>query len=121
MRYSRTQALEYANSDFVKTARAKGASGWRVLVRHIFRVALVPLSTILIAEALALLFAGSFIIEAIFQIPGLGRLTLDAINQKDTPLVIGATLIPVFISIMGNLFQDLAYVLLDPRIDYGDR
>lgn len=121
MRYSRTQALEYANSDFVKTARAKGASGWRVLIRHIFRVALVPLSTILIAEALALLFAGSFIIEAIFQIPGLGRLTLEAINQKDTPLVIGATLIPVFISIMGNLFQDLAYVALDPRIDYGDR
>jgi peptide/nickel transport system permease protein len=121
MRYSRTQALEYANSDFVKTARAKGASGWRILIRHIFRVALVPLSTILIAEALALLFAGSFIIEAIFQIPGLGRLTLEAINQKDTQLVIAATLIPVFIAIVGNLLQDLAYVFLDPRIDYGDR
>lgn len=121
MRYSRTQALEYANSDFVKTARAKGASGWRVLIRHIFRVALVPLSTILIAQSLALLFAGSFIIEAIFQIPGLGRLTLEAINQKDTQLVIAATLIPVFIAIIGNLLQDLAYVFLDPRIDYGDR
>jgi len=121
MRYSRAQALEYANSEFVKAARAKGASMWRVLIWHIFRVALVPLSTILIVDVLAVLFAGSFIIEAIFQIPGLGRLTLNAINQKDTQLVIVTTLIPVFLAIIGNLLQDLAYVWLDPRIDYGDR
>jgi len=121
MRYSRAQAIEYARSAFVKTARAKGASEWRVLTRHILRVALVPLSTILIADVLVVLFAGSFIIETIFQIPGLGRLALEAIQQKDTPLVLATTLIPVFIAIMGNLFQDLAYVALDPRIDYGDR
>jgi peptide/nickel transport system permease protein len=121
MRYSRAQALEYANAEFVKAARAKGASMWRVLIRHIFRVALVPLSTILIVDILAVLFAGSFIIEQIFQIPGLGRLGLQAINQKDTQLVIAVTLIPVFLSIIGNLLQDLAYVWLDPRIDYGDR
>jgi peptide/nickel transport system permease protein len=121
MRYSRAQAIEYAEADFVKTARAKGASEWRVLTRHILRVALVPLSTILIVDVLAVLFAGSFIIETIFQIPGLGRLTLEAINQQDTPLVLATTLIPVFIAIIGNLLQDLAYVVLDPRIDYGDR
>ena len=121
MRYSRAQALEYANADFVKTARAKGASTWRVLVAHVLRVALVPLSTILIVDILAVLFAGSFIIEAIFQIPGLGRLQLEAITQKDTDLVAAVTLIPVFLAIVGNLIQDLAYVLLDPRIDYGDR
>jgi peptide/nickel transport system permease protein len=121
MRYSRAQAIEYARSAFVKTARAKGASEWRVLTRHILRVALVPLSTILIADVLVVLFAGSFIIEAIFQIPGLGRLALEAIEQKDTPLVLATTLIPVFIAIVGNLLQDLAYVALDPRIDYGDR
>jgi peptide/nickel transport system permease protein len=92
-----------------------------VLTRHILRVALVPLSTILIADVLVVLFAGSFIIEAIFQIPGLGRLALEAIEQKDTPLVLATTLIPVFIAIVGNLLQDLAYVALDPRIDYGDR
>jgi peptide/nickel transport system permease protein len=84
-------------------------------------VALVPLSTILIVDVLAVLFAGSFIIEAIFQIPGLGRLGLTAIQQQDTPLVLAITLIPVFIAIIGNLLQDLAYVALDPRIDYGDR
>jgi peptide/nickel transport system permease protein len=121
MRYSRAQAVEYARSAFVKTARAKGASEWRVLTRHILRVALVPLSTILIVDVLAVLFAGSFIIETIFQIPGLGRLGLTAISQKDTPLVLATTLIPVFIAIVGNLLQDLAYVVLDPRIDYGDR
>ncbi|MFB6119188.1 ABC transporter permease [Halosegnis sp.] len=121
MRYSRAQALEYANSDFVKTARSKGASMWRVLIAHVLRVALVPLSTILIVDILAVLFAGSFVIEAIFQIPGLGRLSLEAINQKDTQLVLGVTLIPVFLAIVGNLLQDLAYVVLDPRIDYGDR
>ena len=121
MRYSRAQAIEYARSAFVKTARAKGASDWRVLTRHVLRVALVPLSTILIADVLAVLFAGSFIIESIFQIPGLGRLALTAIEEKDTPLVLATTLIPVFIAIVGNLLQDLAYVALDPRIDYGDR
>ncbi|MFT4922754.1 MAG: peptide/nickel transport system permease protein [Haloarculaceae archaeon] len=121
MRYSRAQALEYAESAFVKTARAKGASEWRILTRHVLRVALVPLSTILIVDVLAVLFAGSFIIEAIFQIPGLGRLGLTAIQQQDTPLVLAITLIPVFIAIIGNLLQDLAYVALDPRIDYGDR
>ncbi|MFB6080083.1 MAG: ABC transporter permease [Haloferacaceae archaeon] len=121
MRYSRAQAVEYARSAFVKTARAKGASQWRVLTRHVLRVALVPLSTILIADVLAVLFAGSFIIETIFQIPGLGRLALTAISQKDTPLVLATTLVPVFIAIVGNLVQDLAYVVLDPRIDYGDR
>jgi peptide/nickel transport system permease protein len=121
MRYSRAQALEYANAEFVKTARAKGASMWRVLLRHILRVALVPLSTILIVDILAVLFAGSFVIEAIFQIPGLGRLALEAINQRDTDLVLATTLIPVFLAIVGNLLQDLAYVVLDPRIDYGDR
>jgi peptide/nickel transport system permease protein len=92
-----------------------------VLVRHVLRVALVPLSTILIVDILAVLFAGSFVIETVFQIPGLGRLALEAISQRDTDLVLATTLVPVFLAIVGNLLQDLAYVYLDPRIDYGDR
>ncbi|MDY6818665.1 MAG: ABC transporter permease [Halobacteriales archaeon] len=121
MRYSRAQALEYVNAEFVKTARAKGASDWRVLTRHILRVALVPLATILVADVLAIMFAGAVIAEVIFQIPGIGLLGYKAIIQQDTPLVLATTLIPVFIAIFGNLLQDLAYVWLDPRIDYGDR
>jgi peptide/nickel transport system permease protein len=57
----------------------------------------------------------------VFGIPGLGRLSLDAILNQDTALVLGTTLIPVFIAVIGNLLQDIAYVILDPRIDYGDR
>ena len=121
MRYSRAQALEYARAPFVKTARAKGASEWRILTRHVLRVALVPLSTILIVDVLAVLFAGSFIVEVIFGIPGLGVLALEAISRHDTPLVLATTLIPVFIAVVGNLLQDLAYLVLDPRIGYGDR
>ncbi|KAB1188860.1 MULTISPECIES: ABC transporter permease [Haloferax] len=121
MRYSRAEALEYVHADFVKTARAKGADDWRVLVRHIFRPALVPLMTILVADILGLLFAGAYITEVVFQIPGLGLLSYRAIIQQDTALVMATTLVPVFIAIVGNLVQDIAYTVLDPRIDYGDR
>jgi peptide/nickel transport system permease protein len=121
MRYSRAEALEYVTADFVKTARAKGASDWRVLLRHIFRPAMVPLMTIFIADILGLLFAGAYLTEVVFQIPGLALLSFRAIVQQDTPLVMATTLIPVFIAIVGNLLQDIAYTVLDPRIDYGDR
>lgn len=121
MRYSRAQALEHVNAEFVKVAKAKGAGEWRLVLKHIFRVALVPLSTYLVGQFLGLLWTGSIIIETIFQIPGIGLLTIKAITYGDTPLVMATTLIPVFLAIFGNLLQDLAYVVFDPRIDYGDR
>lgn len=121
MRYSRSQALEYAESQFVKAARAKGASEWRLLIKHILRVALIPLSTILVSDALALLWAGATLVEIVFQIPGIGLLGYKAIINQDTALIMGVTLIPIFIALLGNLLQDLAYIWLDPRIDYGDR
>lgn len=121
MRYARAEALEYVEAEFVKVARAKGAGDWTVLIKHILRVALIPLSTILVFDALALLWAGAFIVEYIFQIPGLGLLSYKAIISQDTALVLATTLIPVFIALIGNLLQDIAYVLLDPRISYGDR
>lgn len=121
MRYSRAEALEYVHAEFVKTARAKGAGGWRILLRHILRPAAVPLMTIFIADLLGLLFAGAYLTEVIFQIPGLALLSFNAIINQDTPLVMGTTLIPVLLVVIGNLLQDVAYTLLDPRIDYGDR
>ncbi|WP_049972609.1 ABC transporter permease [Haladaptatus cibarius] len=121
MRYSRSQALEYAESQFVKAARAKGAGEWHLLIKHILRVALIPLSTILVSDALALLWAGATLVEIVFQIPGIGLLGYKAIINQDTALIMGVTLIPVFLALIGNLLQDLAYVWLDPRIDYGDR
>ncbi|MFB6311761.1 MAG: ABC transporter permease [Salinirussus sp.] len=121
MRYSRAQALEYVGAEFVKTARAKGASENRILFRHILRPALAPLATILVADLLGILLAASFLIEVVFGIPGLGRLGFRAIIAQDTALVLGTSLIPIFLAVIGNLLQDIAYTVLDPRIDYGDR
>jgi peptide/nickel transport system permease protein len=121
MRYSRATAMEYVNAEFVKTARAKGASDWRVLIKHIFRPALIPLMTIFIAEILGLFFAGAYLVEVIFQIPGLAKLSYDALIAQDTPLFMGTSLIPILLLLLGNLLQDISYTVLDPRIDYGDR
>jgi len=120
-RYSRAEALEYVQATFTKTARAKGASERRILLRHVFRPAAVPLSTILVADLLGLFIASSYLVEVVFGIPGLGQLSFRAIQNQDTPLVLATTLIGVFIAIGGNLLQDIAYTVLDPRIDYGDR
>ena len=121
MRYARAEALEYVRAEFVKTAKAKGASNWRQLSRHILRPTLVPLSTLLVGDLLGLILASSYLVEVVFGIPGLGRLSLDAILNQDTALVLGTTFIPVIIAVIGNLLQDIAYTILDPRIDYGDR
>lgn len=121
MRYARAESLEYVHAEFVKTARAKGLSENEVTVRHIFRPAMVPLITILVGDILGLLFAGAYVIEYIFQIPGLGLISYNAIIQQDTPLVLATVLIPVFIAIIGNLIQDICYTMLDPRIEFGDR
>lgn len=121
MRYARAEALEYVRAEFVKTAKAKGASDRTILYKHIFRPAAVPLSTILVSDLLGIIFVGSYLIEVVFGIPGLGQLSFLAIIDQDTPLVMATVLIPAFIAIIGNLLQDIAYTILDPRIGYGDR
>lgn len=121
MRYSRAEALEYVRAEFVKTARAKGADETQILLRHILRPALVPLMTILIADMLGIFLAASYLVEVVFGIPGLGQLGYKAILAQDTALVLGTSLIGVFIAVVGNLLQDIAYTVLDPRIDFSDR
>ncbi|PSQ18925.1 ABC transporter permease [Halobacteriales archaeon QS_8_69_26] len=120
MRYARAYTLEYANAEFVKTARAKGANSIAV-TRHILRVALVPLSTILVFQLLSVFATGTVVIEFIFSIPGLGQVTYLSFVNQDTPVILGITVIGVFVALFGFLLQDIAYVYLDPRIDYGDR
>ncbi|MFB6106169.1 MAG: ABC transporter permease [Halobacteriaceae archaeon] len=119
-RYARAQATEYRDAGFVRGLRASGAGPltvyWRVL-----RVALVPLSTVFIAEAVALTVAGAFVVEYVFQIPGIGLLAWSAVRAGDTALVVATTLVPVLAGVLGNLAQDLAYVALDPRVADGDR
>lgn len=121
MRVTRNEAAEYLNTDFVKTARAKGADDQRILTRHILRPASVPMSTTFVGSMLALFIGSSYLVEVVFGIPGLGMLTLQAIESQDTPLVIGTSFIAIFIAVIGNLIQDIVYTLLDPRISYGDR
>ncbi len=122
MRYSRAEALEYVDAEFVKTAKAKGASSRSILYKHIFRPAAVPLSTLLVSDLLGIIFVASYLVEVVFAIPGLGYVSYDAlVNQQDTPLVLATVLIPAFLAIIGNLMQDIVYTILDPRIDYGDR
>lgn len=121
MRYSRAQALEQMNQEFVKVAKAKGASQFRLMIWHVLRMAAVPLSTSFVGRLLGIFFAGSVVIEQIFAIPGLGYMAYTAIVEQDTALILAVTLISVFLAIVGNLLEDLAYVFLDPRIDYSGR
>ena len=121
MRYCRAQALEQMNQEFVKVAKAKGADDYRLMIWHVLRMAAVPLSTSFVGQLLAIFWGGSVIIEQIFAIPGLGLLSFTALIEQDTPLILGTTVIGVILAILGNLLEDIAYVVLDPRIDYGDR
>jgi peptide/nickel transport system permease protein len=120
-RVSRNESAEYLNTDFVKTARAKGANSTRILTRHILRPASVPMSTTYVGTLLALFTGNSVLVEVVFSIPGLGRLLLQAALSQDTPLVLGTSFVFIFIAVVGNLLQDIVYTVLDPRIDYGDR
>ena len=121
MRVTRNESAEYLNTDFVKTARAKGAGNDRILTRHILRPASVPMSTTFVGSMLALFIGSSYLVEVVFGIPGLGMLTLQAIQSQDTALVLGTSFIGIFIAVIGNLIQDIVYTILDPRIDFGDR
>jgi len=121
MRVSRNESAEFMNADFMKTARAKGVSPLRAYALHVMRPTMVPLSTTMVGQLLALFVGSSLLVEVVFGIPGLGRLTYEAVLQQDTNLVLGATLVFTFVAVVGNLLQDLVYTVLDPRISYEDR
>ena len=121
MRVSRNESAEFQNSDFMKTAKAKGVSPLRAYAYHVMRPTLVPLSTTLVGQLLALFLGSSLLVEVVFGIPGLGRLTFDALVAQDTNLVLGSTLVFTFIAVVGNLVEDLVFTVLDPRISYDDR
>ncbi|SFR38714.1 MULTISPECIES: ABC transporter permease [Halorubrum] len=121
MRVSRNESAEFQNADFMKTAKAKGVSPLRAYAYHVMRPTLVPLSTTLVGQLLALFLGASLLVEVVFGIPGLGRLTYNALIQQDTNLVLGTTLFFTFVAVIGNLIEDLVFTVLDPRISYDDR
>ena len=117
MRYVRSSMLDVLGQDYVRTARAKGLAEVLVLRRHALRNALIPVVTLAGLQLPALL-AGAVITEQIFEWPGMGRLTIEAINQRDYPVLMGITLITALLVAAGNLLADLTYAWIDPRIHY---
>ncbi|OWT80100.1 MULTISPECIES: ABC transporter permease [unclassified Achromobacter] len=116
-RITRASMLDVLGEDFVRTARAKGVSERYVLYRHALRNAAVPIVTV-VGLALTTMISGVVVTETIFNIPGVGRLIVDAVMARDYPVVQGTILFFSFVYVFINLAIDLAYVLLDPRIRY---
>lgn len=114
-RMVRSSVIEELNEDYVRTARAKGLSEWQVIYKHVLKNGLIPVVTVLGLQ-FGVLLAGAIITETIFSWPGLGRLTIDAINARDYPLVQGCILMIALTYIIANILTDLTYQLLDPRI-----
>lgn len=114
-RLTRSSMLEVLRQDYVRTARAKGLRERLIIYRHMIRNALIPVVTIL-GPALAGLVTGSFIIETMFGFPGMGRAYVTAISQRDYSMIMGTTLLYVFLVSIANLTVDFLYVLVDPRI-----
>lgn len=116
-RMTRTSVLEVMNEDYIRTAKAKGLSQRRILFKHALRNAAVPIVTI-IGIAIAILISGVVVTESVFAIPGLGSLTLDAIQGRDYPTVQALIILFSVVYVVINLLIDLIYTLLDPRIRY---
>jgi ABC-type dipeptide/oligopeptide/nickel transport system permease component len=117
-RMTRTSLLETLNADYVRTARAKGASEWRVTLRHALRNALIPVVT-LIGLQIGFLLGGSVVTETMFAWPGVGRMAVGAITSSDFPLAQGSILILAIGFMVVNLLVDVLYAYLDPRIAHS--
>jgi peptide/nickel transport system permease protein len=114
---TRSATLEYMASDFVRTARAKGVGERGVLYRHVLRNSLLPLITYS-AGAVPGLISGSIIVETIFGIPGMGKLGVDAVFDKDKEMVLSITLVASMLGLISYLLADIAYALADPRVTF---
>jgi peptide/nickel transport system permease protein len=117
-RYVRAEVLEVLEQDYVRTARAKGLAERTVFRRHIIRNALIPVATF-IGPAVGGLLGGAVIIEQVFSWPGMGRLIVNSVFQRDYPVVMGTVLISALLYIVGLLISDTLYSLLDPRVSYA--
>ena len=115
MRMTRTNMLEVLNSDYIRTARAKGLSEGTVIYKHAFRNTMIPLVTSL-AGLLPSLFSGAIITEQVFDLPGIGNTAYKAMIVGDVPVIMGYNMFLALLSIIGVLLADLMYVLVDPRV-----
>ena len=118
MRFTRSSLLEVMREDYVRTAWAKGLRERTVILRHALRNALIPIITVL-GTSVGFLFSGSVLIEQIFNLSGLGRLTLDALQTRDYTVIQGAVLVAGTIVVVTFLVIDLLYTVIDPRIRFS--
>ena len=115
MRMTRTNMLEVMNSDYIRTARAKGLKESTVINKHAFRNTMIPLVTSM-AGLLPSLFSGAIITEQVFGLPGIGNVALDAMNRGDIPFIMGYNMFLALLSVLGVLLADLMYGIVDPRV-----
>jgi peptide/nickel transport system permease protein len=116
-RITRATMLEVLAQDYIRTAKAKGLGTRPILFLHALKNAAVPISTV-VGIGIALLIGGAVVTESVFAIPGLGRLTVDAILRRDYPVIQGVVLLFSFVYVLVNLMIDLLYTVFDPRIRY---
>jgi oligopeptide transport system permease protein len=116
-RITRASVLDVSRQDFMRTARAKGLREFILVRRHLLKNALIPVVTVL-GPILAFLLVGSLVVENIFSVPGIGRLLIQGIGQRDYSLIMGSTLLYAFIIAVLNLIVDILYAFIDPRITY---
>lgn len=118
-RYMRSNILEVLSEDYILTARAKGVSRFNIVRKHVFRNAILPVITI-IGPQIVGIFTGSFIIEGMFSIPGLGKYFVDSITARDFPMIIGTTIFYATLFLVSQLMVDILYGIADPRIKIED-
>ncbi len=118
MRYTRTNTLEVLSADYIRTARAKGLSENKVIYKHAFRNTMIPLVTLL-AGILPSLFGGMMITEQVFGINGIGNLAYQALQMADIPFVMGYNMFLAILTVIGTLFSDIMYSVVDPRVKLG--
>ncbi|NLE30408.1 MAG: ABC transporter permease [Phycisphaerae bacterium] len=116
VRFYRTVVLDEIHADYVRTARAKGASQTRVLFKHVLKNAMIPVIT-QVVMAIPFLFLGSLLLERFFGIPGLGYLTVESIGARDYPVISAMTFIGSLLYVFGLLLTDICYTLVDPRVE----
>jgi peptide/nickel transport system permease protein len=114
-RYMRSSMLEVIHQDYIRTARAKGASERVVLIRHAIRNALLPMITVAGLQ-LPTLLSGALVTETVFTWPGMGRLFLDSLSYRDYPVVMGVLMLSAVLVLIGNMLADILYAVADPRI-----
>ncbi len=110
--------LDVIKQDYIRTARAKGVKEGLVIMKHALKNAMIPIIT-LVGTELGNMLTGSMLIERVFSIPGIGKLAVDSMSNRDLPLLEGTVMYIAFVFVIVNLLVDISYAFIDPRIRYG--